>query len=406
MTTFGFEVEFAQGVERALPILAREGLLLDGELHRYHCDCSWCDNWDNPLRAQTDSSCGGEIISGIFDTCNWEYALETMDRLCRALDEADVAVSSQCGLHVHIGNINEDLPRTYLGVEHLMTTIVAPGAFDRRRTMNRTLHQAARNLLRNETDHTVSGGLRWKRRWGAWMDSCCTSSPDEALDSLLVEAIGEDRHVDFNRDVHRTRTSEVRVFNGTRVPWRIELACRLSVALVELSDVFSRIGVTEAWVEHLDCEEPPEICAPSVLTEMLGDIDGRCAELFERQLGHVTGPTPRTSLNHLLDVFDPELGPQQFQVAWVDVVNDHEPDGDGDEEGVLSDDDDLCGCGDPDCEVSMARRDQRRAHRAVEVFDDHVSVTSWSRRNPFLDALLLSEGPSLDHESNDVDMIL
>lgn len=284
--SFGFEAEYASGADLMSELLYEAGMLGAREQHGYHCDCEHClvdgtfnvidpDTGDYaidpetgrrktrpawPLRHQRDSTADGEFITRVLR--DWDEAAEIVAALTTAAQDADATTSNRCGLHVHVGSgdtaeevaagmsRSRIVPLAYLAFERYFTEIVAPGASIRKRDMNSTLMQALRNYVADN----FGGNMRWQ-----------DIGRGQAMD-ILLGTIGRDRHVDLNWS-RRHQTWEFRVFNATNAAWRIELACRLSVAFVEQAGVLVRaveqqVRGSKYWPE--ECDSPwGEILRPA-----------------------------------------------------------------------------------------------------------------------------------------------
>lgn len=242
---FGFELEVASHAHEMVGTLHAAGLMRTDSLHDYHCRCAACafvpiddvNNLDSrgyprrspvaDLRAQHDSTANGEFISRPID--DWDDFNRIVTALTEAATAAGAETNARCGLHVHVDTTcdgdgigrasrRRTVPATYLAFERYFTEIVAPGASIRKREMNSTLMQAARQYVSDQFGGTANE---------VWMDM-----GRGAVDDMLLAAIGRDRHVDLNWS-RNNHTWEFRCFNATNAPWRIELACRLAVAFVE-----------------------------------------------------------------------------------------------------------------------------------------------------------------------------
>lgn len=266
--TFGFELELAWPVHQVINKLYERGLLPDGELHSYHCDCSHCHDWQNPLRAQRDSTCGGELISGVFTAFTGDFRW-LLDCLRDALPLG--SVDQNCGLHVHV-RVNDQMPsamraiRTYASVEEHIVSFLAPGRFRMKRAMNRTLTEGAMFYLQ---------GRRYDED---------PPSPLRQAQGVLSSAIQMDRHIDLNFDNERTQTAEYRVWNSTLQPWRIELACRLSVFLAQKA-------LGRSWDMGIALNDAVSARSPLMrspysweeFVAQVADTDSRCAQLMNKQ---------------------------------------------------------------------------------------------------------------------------
>lgn len=237
--TFGFELEYASGALEALQLVKAAGLTRSDHFHSYHCDCNDCAVMDYEgekyneardryeavaiqapdLHAQRDSTADGEFISRILN--DWGDLRRISAGLTDAAATVGATTSARCGLHVHVDSTDRemDVAIAYLAFERYFTEIIAPGRASQKRDMNTTLMQSYREYL-------VNRGLESRPGVDPWKDVS-----REGLRTTLRAAIQADRHVDLNWS--RYRTWEFRVFNATNAAWRIELACRISVAFVE-----------------------------------------------------------------------------------------------------------------------------------------------------------------------------
>lgn len=247
---FGFELEYASGTTGMFSELHANGLMPMDYAHDYHCRCTQCafvpmrgeDRYDDDgrrlrstamskvadLRAQRDSTAETEFITRPIS--DWDDLQRIVQALTTAATRSGAAVTQRCGLHVHVDTAESDgnevdprkyrsliVPAAYLAYERYFTEVIAPGGSVRKRDMNTTLMQAARQWV---SDMWGSGYERW------------TEMGRGAVDEMLRGAIERDRHVDLNWS--RTHSTwEFRAMNATNAPWRIELACRMAVAFVE-----------------------------------------------------------------------------------------------------------------------------------------------------------------------------
>ncbi len=316
---FGFELEYASNARLMLPSLRCDGLMGMDTIHDYHCSCEMCAftpserrNSDGEfemlppydLRAQRDSTADGEFITRPIE--DWDDLQRIADALTSAADRVDATVNSRCGLHVHVDTSSDlqpgdprlqrrhTVPAAYLAFERYFTEIVAPGASVRKRDMNSTLMEAARQWA---SDNWGSRGSTQWMEFGRGQ-----------VDDMLIAAIQSDRHVDLNWS-RRHGTWEFRVFNATNAAWRIELACRMSVAFVEAAPVLrskveSVVRGSKFWPEG--CDSPwgeiirpafSELPAPhptkrpvvpmEVFIDILCDVDPELRPLIERQANYM-----------------------------------------------------------------------------------------------------------------------
>lgn len=106
MTTFGFELEVSGGAENTLAHLIDAGLTGHEYLHPYHCECNECDprrytGSGYAFKAQEDCTADGEFISHIL-TYGTEAADKAIIGLSKALILGGAETSGNVGNHVHI----------------------------------------------------------------------------------------------------------------------------------------------------------------------------------------------------------------------------------------------------------------------------------------------------------------
>jgi hypothetical protein len=247
MTTFGFEAEFElNALEVAACLHARNGdldvpgpIIGSAELHRYHCECDFCrvapeypGGFVYPFRAQTDSSCSGEIISKVFNTM--DEAKPFMVMLQDAAVEADGTPGYNSGFHVHSlmpSDATELIRRSELVFEYYDTI-----------TSTEVKREICRALYRDHRQHDRHSYLNVNTRWDTW---------------------------------------EFRLFNSTRSAWRMELFCLIALA-------FANNGFVNLLAE------PPasEILYPNIplFTKILQDSGmGRAADLLTQQIEYQVG---------------------------------------------------------------------------------------------------------------------
>lgn len=235
LTTFGFEAEFHQNANAAIAELHALGLAGAPRLHSYHCDCEYCafgGEW--AFRGQTDSSCSGEVISDIANTPReglaWMKALEAV-----AID-VDAEPGFNSGFHVHVGHQDLDYSDRaeslwqFIRWEHVLER-VAGGRWETQRSgQNRTVRSCLSGLFADVTDRPLNIGS---------LIGVELNDDDMDIDlprfkrNLLETHMESDRHSNLNIGNRRHPTWEYRLWNSTRVAWRMELFTGLSVALID-----------------------------------------------------------------------------------------------------------------------------------------------------------------------------
>lgn len=270
---FGFELEFGTNAAEVVAYLNRKNrhMMPMAEMHRYHCDCGYCSIPGSVLRAQTDSSCAGEIITTPFD--NWENAREVMAEIEEAAIEADGEPGIQAGLHVHV-SLEESNPVhlidsfiQFMRWEQVLVGVAA-GRFEANRNANRHVAQDMRYLLESEFQRKYAG-LSVPRGSVALINKVLARSDLYEKERIYTTHRENDRHSNLNVRT-RFQTWEFRLWNSTRVAWRMELWCRLSVALID-----------PVVTERLAAMEQPDLAG---FRTVISDWDRGTGQLLDRQV--------------------------------------------------------------------------------------------------------------------------
>jgi len=232
--TFGMELEFTNRGNDIARALHAAGLSMQRTQHSYHCTCDHCRYYfgqmNNLFKVQSDSSCGGEVISsplmwGWTDPIGPSYSQPDPWLLMQELErimglELDVGMDQHCGMHVHVGA--RDLSGRQLGrlnelVEHHEATLfrLACG--------------------RNETHRGYSNRFTYCRPLSAFHNPLELKALEKAKSAAVRDsAISKQKYVAANlMPLGSLGTVEFRLFEATRVAWRMRLYTKLSVALVE-----------------------------------------------------------------------------------------------------------------------------------------------------------------------------
>lgn len=246
MTTFGIECEVAHGGAVLAQVLHDRGLAYDNEPHPYHCRTAACCSYTRatPWTVQQDCTCGGEAISHILE---WGtgHANEAIAGLARAMADSRVTIDATAGNHVHVGHDGHDedsihrMYRLFLRYQDYELTAVAQASLSGVRTYNaKVTHQ-------------------WCAR---------------GADNLFWQGATEPKYQPRGRWVEpESATFEFRLWNSTRMEWRLYLHAALSVAIMDAA----RDGV---WVEKNDRRS---------LATVLGDhLDTRAMSYLTAQLDH------------------------------------------------------------------------------------------------------------------------
>lgn len=232
--TFGFEAEWGHNIDPLLRALCDDGYLPDPTLHRYHCDCDYCDiDSENLLRAQADSTCAGELISIPFrvDQDNmWQYLL---DQIEQHAVEFDVEPGVDAGFHVHVSNTqstyhaayHNDGTATYdptyqkflaLSLVMPLFSDIATGRHATRSDMNTPFNRFVANAWTSATGQRYSWPstpLGFRSNISLQRETICTA---------FRIAFDSDRHADVSFNT-RYQTTEYRLWRSSRSSWRMRM---------------------------------------------------------------------------------------------------------------------------------------------------------------------------------------
>lgn len=292
---FGWEAEFEEGADGITTLLHSLHPRTMGcrELHSYHCNCSVCTTMDldveyvYPLRAQTDSSCSGEIISKPFiDMNEARLVMQTIEDTAAFVDAVP---GWSAGFHVHVDRPENPFPSflEFLRYEEVLVYI-ARGRFPTIRSMNRWVRNDLIDYLQNVIRNTRELSRKEQTNRTAIAESAFelirempTPNQEMWVGDLYARHRESDRHSNLNL---RTRNStwEFRLFNSTRSAWRMELFC--SIALGFCDPVF---------VDHLASSK---VQTESIHQAFLAAGNNRAADLLTKQLNYIgsidNGTTP------------------------------------------------------------------------------------------------------------------
>lgn len=260
MTTFGFEAEFHGNVDPLIAKLHDKGLAGSPQMHGYHCSCESCA-WDSRyvFRAQTDSSCGGEVISTVFDfEDDMDEAIEAMHALQEAAVEVDAEPSLLCGFHVHVSKPRSAAARydaflAYLAWENVLGSFVAVGRFPGVREFNYQLGPSVLphvDISTFEDEYGEVAPPRLMLEPLRLLESGDSTFVREVKKAWYCYAFNLDRHSWLSLNTSTEETWEFRLYNATRSAWRMEMYVRLSVLMVNREAVKDLL-TTEPNAENL-----------------------------------------------------------------------------------------------------------------------------------------------------------
>ena len=291
MPQFGFELEFENNAQALATVLAsttaiegEDTIIGDSALHSYHCECGICET--HPFRMQRDSSCSGELISNIFTSIH--DIRPYLHEIQEACFTADAEPGLTAGLHVHVDkgrgasqqSQHEHARRFWQWVRFEPAFIrIAFGRFDRLREFNQSTRSQFANFL------TYAYGFDEARRivrhehdWVAALHELLTSMDEEDRDITLLDLYAFSQDWDRHGNLAtRTRhnTWEFRIWNSTRVAWRMELFIQLS-RLWMCDDFIDRISELPTPREIVTLDYVRRYLLPLMPEDVAG--------LFDRQL--------------------------------------------------------------------------------------------------------------------------
>lgn len=289
-STFGFECEMETGAQELTVSLYgedHEQLIGVDHLHGYHCDCPSCVF--NPsrrqpfdLRAQTDSSCSGELISRVF--ASMVEARPVMEKIQEHAILVDAIPGFSAGFHVHVGMSSmgrrERAPMffEFLRFEPLLT-FLATGRWVQLRENNASVRQTLAYTLADTANFRRSDYNDMTERQISECLNTIRNGMDFAYsrENLLEVHVHNDRHSNL---AVRTRheTWEFRIFNSTRSAWRMELWCGLARAMVD--PVFSSL------LSGIENPAPTTDTLEAFVQALSDSGNSETAELAARQIGY------------------------------------------------------------------------------------------------------------------------
>lgn len=223
--TFGIELEFEDDIDPLIRMLHADGALPEPRRHGYHCTCSSC-RWDNryTIKAQHDSSCGGEIITKPFNVqTEWDQFVELTNYLQASVIEAGVDAGLRAGSHVHVRtpvNHYDAYAAFVLWHEHLVA--LAQGRWSSMRQGNNTLITGTPAF--NSWVRYVGGSV-------AQADAELRTNEHQRRSLYIDVARPMDRHSTLNVNTSTGCTWEYRLWNSTKLAWRMRAYVAWSLAL-------------------------------------------------------------------------------------------------------------------------------------------------------------------------------
>lgn len=280
--TFGFEAEYQTNVQEIAYIMHEKGHTLDTYLHNYTCDCEGCEVthydsvadeyiYDSPdiyrLRIKNDSSCGGELISKVWDNPDDNRVRQLWSDIEQAAVNVDTEPGLSAGFHVHVGRSHLDLKARgelvlAIAAWEQVLLRMAAGRWPTNRGWNTqldsTMYQTFCGLAEDlqaewRADLSHAGRIIKELR----IDDQESSRVRTAYRTIAREHQCIDRHTSMSFS-ERLPTMEFRLWNSTRSAWRMELWCRLSLLMADPSFVNLMI---QKWEPTATIDEFVELIA-------------------------------------------------------------------------------------------------------------------------------------------------
>ncbi len=257
--TVGFEFEVARNGLAVLAELDSRGVVPEPRLHYYHCACDDCDHQNyGPddswlFSPQEDCTVSAEFVSKVLEwnSPRMDRAMQVM-QICAA--RAGAQLSGHSGMHCHV---NKPVDRREDGKRSTVqaTTFRLLRMFVR---YNDDLAEYAAAGRESVRDYNRPVAVRASRFWTTDIDADYDADSDYGSGDGTGMAGGSWFHP-------RAYTYEFRLWNATKLAWRMRLAVGLSVAMV---------NAAEAGVDVSEHDERPfeEVLAPWLDDEMWSAI--------------------------------------------------------------------------------------------------------------------------------------
>lgn len=271
---FGIECEMETGGSALFGSLNRRmgGVLGDG-MHEYHCRCDVCEHSDgrsNPWTMQEDCTVSGEAISAIL-TWGTKAADDAIAMLAEALREARSQHGTDAGNHVHV-----DAARFYRTDEYGSKVPITVRWRRLQRIMHRYQDDELRRVAQGSFTEVRSYNSKLVPWWGRMREGARVGWPERVGAEDLPLWYAETADADSVRGMIEGgwlrptgRTMEYRLWNSTRVEWRLRLHAGLSVAI-------TNAAIRGADVEYNDPRPLAHVIRPYA--------DDETMDLLARQL--------------------------------------------------------------------------------------------------------------------------
>lgn len=262
--TVGLEIELASGAD-ATRWLHERGYAPSNRLHDYQCNCREAIGY--PIHPTSDCTApGGEYLIG--GPCGVLYGSARFFKATAIAEEAFIASRAECddrvGMHTHVGvnDLSDEskkiLLRNYLAMQEEFQWLAA-GSFDRVRnngcTSARINVKHALSQSWNYHPRTQPTRQEWDEFWGQ-------KPQDWAVNNWPGRPT-------FNFQTRSRKTVEFRLWNSSRVQWRMILAAGVSSAFVEAAHQ-ERVAPPPKWDTHEATVTMEEFLGDFITTDLLG----------------------------------------------------------------------------------------------------------------------------------------
>lgn len=313
--TFGFEAEYQRNVAPLAQRLAQLNLTIDHHIHNYTCDCEGCmvsiydedagtiyDSLDiYPLRVKADSSCDGEVISKVYSSPDDSEVMSLWSQLEETALSVDAEPGFSSGFHVHVGRNHHDAYNRGLLVLAMASwedalLKLAAGRWTRNRNWNmslNTLLSYSFDRIIDQYDIDETPGFDASAMVLDWV-----RKNSEDANDICVEVAYDHTNIDRHSSMAwspRHPTLEFRLWNSTRVAWRMELWCRMSLLLADPDFVSVLI---DNWTPDVSFLDLPRCVSDyfRVSGDAGRNAHTRTLDLLERQVNYLDS-NPRIEMS-------------------------------------------------------------------------------------------------------------
>lgn len=234
--TFGVEFEFHTDTDDLTRWLYNLNLVGSSEKHGYHCDCNDVCNLRRSgymFKSQRDSSCGGELITGVFRANNsgWKKYCVLTDLVQLGCIETNTVPGLNAGVHVHVNEPEGQVAKraafaAFFKWEPTIMAELARGRWTSVRSFNRTMREDHYRII-DAADRTGEPWVGTQTAINAVVNNISRPAVSAALFRQFVDS---ERHCNLNMQTSYD-TWEYRLWNSTRSAWRMRAYVLWSLAI-------------------------------------------------------------------------------------------------------------------------------------------------------------------------------